>query len=134
MNGLPYGLEGIVETAWLIGEGIQRLAGREDSRSYSEVAPGERYSLEVALIKDFAYTIPAGHRLGIMISASNWPLFARNPADGAVFMRADATEGTDETFTYGFPATEVPLKGDGVAIVNTLYLDGACRVELSLAP
>jgi predicted acyl esterase len=113
----------------LIGEGIQRLAARDDRRSYSEVTPGQRYSLTVEIQKDFAYSIPAGHRLGVMLSASNWPLYSRNPTDGAVFMRSDALPGTNETFSYGSPPTEVPLKGDGAAANVTVYLDGATRLE-----
>jgi putative CocE/NonD family hydrolase len=113
----------------LIGEGIQKLSGRDDRRSYSEVTPGQRYSLTVEIQKDFAYSIPAGHRLGVMLSAGNWPLYSRNPADGAVFMRSDTLPGTNETFSYGSPPTEVSLKGDGAAAGVTVYLDGATRVE-----
>jgi putative CocE/NonD family hydrolase len=113
----------------LIGEGIQKLSARDDRRSYSEVIPGQRYSLTVEIQKDFAYSIPAGHRLGVTLSASNWPSYARNPADGAVFMRSDALPGTNETFSYGSPPTEVQLKGDGAAASVTVYLDGATRLE-----
>jgi putative CocE/NonD family hydrolase len=113
----------------LIGEGILKLSARDDRRGYSEVTPGQRYSLTVEIRKDFAYSIPAGHRLGVMLSASNWPLYSRNPADGAVFMRSDTLPGTNETFSYGSPPTEVQLKGDGAAADVTVYLDGATRLE-----
>lgn len=113
----------------LIGDGIQKLSAREDRRTYSEVAPGQRYSLVVEIQKDFAYSIPAGHRLGVTLSASNWPLYARNPADGAVFMRSDALPETNETFSYGSPPTEVALKGDGAPATVTVHLDGATRLE-----
>ena len=113
----------------LIGDGIRKLSARDDVRSYSEVTAGQRYSLTVEIQKDFAYSIPAGHRLGVMLSASNWPLYSRNPADGAVFMRSDTLAATNETFSYGSPPTEVPLKGDGAAADVTVYLDGATRVE-----
>jgi predicted acyl esterase len=119
---------------WLIGEGIQRLSTREGNRAYSEVIPGQRYTVTVNVLKDFAYTIQAGHRFGIMLSASNWPLFARNPGDGAVFLQSDALPATNETFTYGVPPVEVDLKGDGQAVTNTLYLDGVTRVEFGTLP
>jgi predicted acyl esterase len=113
----------------LIGEGIQRLSGRDGDRTYSEVVPGQRYSLVVDLVKDFAITIAPGHRLGVMVTGSNWPLFARNPADGAVFMRSDVLPATNETFSYGWPPVEVDMKGDGTPVVNTLFLDGNTRIE-----
>jgi predicted acyl esterase len=117
----------------LIGEGILKLSARDDRRSYSEVTPGQRYSLVVEIQKDFAYSIPAGHRLGVMLSASNWPLYSRNPTDGAVFMRSDALPGTNETFSYGSPPTEVQLKGDGAAANVTVYLDGTTSIEFGVA-
>lgn len=119
---------------WLIGEGIQRLAARDDNRSYSPVAAAERVSLVVQVFKDFAYTVPAGHRLGIMVSGANWPLFARNPQDGAVFYEGDAHPSTNTTFSYGLPPTQVDLKGAGEVADLTFYLDGATFLEISGAP
>ncbi|MFH1811913.1 MAG: CocE/NonD family hydrolase [Pseudomonadota bacterium] len=119
---------------WLIGDGMQRLSARDGNTAYSTVTPGQRYSLTVRISKDFAYSIPAGHRLGLMISSSNWPLAARNPNDGAVFLASDVTADTNEEFSYGLPATIVDLKGSGVDVTNTLYLDGASRVEFEVAP
>lgn len=115
----------------LIGDGIQRLSARDGTRAYAQVVAGVRYPLTVEVLKDFAYTLPAGHRLGVMISASNWPLFARNPCDGAVFMACDTLEATRDTFSYGSPPVEVPLKGEGRAITVTLHLDGASRLVLA---
>jgi hypothetical protein len=118
----------------LIGEGIQRISARDGRRSYSEVTPGQRYSISVKVQKDFAYDIPPGHRFGVMVSGSHWPLYARNPADGAVFMRSDTLEQTNETFSYGSVPTVVNLKGDGAAVSISLFLDGETRVELGSEP
>ncbi len=85
--------------ARLMGEGIQRLTSRDEVRSFSEVTSGERYTVEVALLSHLAYTLPVGHRLGLILTASNWPLFARNPSDGAVFMASDVSPSTNETFS-----------------------------------
>jgi len=103
----------------LIGEGITRLSARDDDRSWSTVTPGARYSVEVRTNADLAYDLPPGHRLGLFVSAANWPLYARNPGDGAVFVRDDAAMGTNAS-----------LLGDPVAATNTLYLDGTTRIEI----
>ncbi len=117
----------------LIGEGIQRLSARDGLRAYSQVTPDQRYSVAVEIQKDFAYTIPVGHRLGVMLSGSHWPLYARNPGDGAVFMGSDTTDQTNETFSYGAPATVVDLKGTGQPVTLTVHLDGATRLEIGTA-
>ena len=114
----------------LIGEGIQRLSARDDDRGYSEVVANQRYTLEVEVTKDFAYTLAAGHELAIMLSASNWPLYARNPGDGAVFFEDDVADGTPETFSYGTPATDVTLRGAGASLTNTVFLDGTSRIVI----
>jgi len=119
---------------WLIGDGIQRLSARDGNTAYSEVTPGQRYSVTVEISKDFAYTIQVGHRLGIIVSSSNWPLAARNPNDGTVFMESDVSADTNETFSYGVPATIVDLKGAGADVTNTIFVDGTSRVELEVAP
>ena len=64
-----------------------------------------RFSLEIELLADIARELPAGHRLGVMISATNWPLFGRNPNDGAVFYRGDTAS-----------RTQAALVGDGYLV------------------
>jgi hypothetical protein len=107
----------------LIGEGIARVSARDGDRAWSTVVPGTRYSMNVRIESDLAYDVPAGHRLGLFVSATNWPLFARNPGDGAVFVRTDVASGTNPS-----------LLGDPVAATNTLYLDGATRIVIGAAP
>ncbi len=115
----------------LIGQGIARLSARQDDRNYVEVTPGQRESLSVKMLGDLAYTLPAGHRLGVILSGANWPLFARNPADGAVFMAEDTTDDTNETFSYGSPVSTVQLKGTGQTATHTIFLDGSTFLEFS---
>lgn len=119
----------------LIGEGIQRLSAREGETAFSEVTPGARYSLVVETFKGYAYTIPAGHQLSILVSGSHWPLFGRNPADGAIFYASDASPATKDTFSYGVPPTEVPMKmkGKGAPAEQTLFTDGSTWLELQVA-
>ena len=104
----------------LIGEGIHRISARTSTRTPSPVVAGMRYSLEIELLADIARELPAGHRLGVMISATNWPLFGRNPNDGKVFYQGDTARST--------PAT---LVGDGRAATHTLHLDGVTRIEVN---
>lgn len=103
----------------LIGEGIARVSARDSDTEWSEVVPGTPYAIEARLQSDLAYDVPAGHRLGLIVSATNWPLFARNPGDGAVFLRGDTASGT--------PAR---LLGDAVAATNTLHLGANTRIEI----
>lgn len=104
----------------LVAEGIARLSARgSDDTTWSPVSPGARYSIEITMISDVARVIAAGHRLGLIVSAYNFPLFGRNPNDGAVFYQGDTASGT--------PAS---LSGAGRAAQHTLYLDGVARVEV----
>jgi predicted acyl esterase len=93
----------------LIGEGIQRLKLRDSLSTPSEVIPGERYSVTVRVINELGYTIQAGHRLGLILTSSNHPRFARNPNTG------------DDFFDQAASPT---------AVTNTVYLDGSCRLIL----
>jgi len=118
----------------LIGEGIARVSARSGDDRYDFVAPGTRTTLTVPLDNGFAYTIPAGHRLGVMLSGSNWPLYARNPGDGAVYVSEDLPDGVADEFTFGVPSTTVPLRGAPQAVTHTFYVDGSCRLEVDVAP
>ncbi len=83
------------------------------------------------MLGDLAYTLPAGHRLGVILSGANWPLFARNPGDGTVFMAEDTSDDTNETFNYGSPVSTVQLKGTGQTATHTIFLDGSTFLEFS---
>ena len=120
--------------ARLIGDGIARVSARLGDSRYDFVAPGTRATVTVAIGNDLAYTIAVGHRLGVMLSGSNWPLYARNPGDGAVYVSEDLPDSVADEFTFGVPATTVQLRGVPRAVTHTLFVDGASRVELSVAP
>ena len=118
----------------LIGDGIARVSARNGDDRYDFVAPGTRTTVTVEIGNDLAYTLPTGHRLGVMVSGSNWPLFARNPGDGAVYVSDDLPDGVADDFTFGVPSTTVQLRGTPVAVTHTLFVDGVSRLEIGVAP
>lgn len=91
-------------THTLIGEGIRRLKLRDSYAAASPVVPGDRYDLVVPIGAPLAYDVPPGHRLGLIITSSNSPRYARNPNDGADF----------------FADSAAPL-----VVTNTIHLDGS---------
>ncbi len=93
----------------LVGEGIQRLKLREDLGAVSDVSPGARYSLTIRLTNHLAYTFAQGHRIGLIISSSNYPRFDANMNTGADFYADDGT---------------------AVIVNNTIYMDGASALFL----
>ncbi len=95
----------------LIADGIRRLKLREDFSQASPVVSGERYALTVDIVNDLGYRFAVGHRVGLIVSGSNYPRFERNPNNGEHFY-ADAASS--------------------VAVTETLYLDGTSRLMLSL--
>jgi predicted acyl esterase len=84
----------------------------ECSAEPETVVSGTRYGLTVELISDLAYTLAAGHRLGLIITSSNFPRFAQNPNNG-------------DPFIGGSPP---------VFVTNTLYLDGMSAIVLAVGP
>ncbi len=75
----------------LIAEGIARLKLRDGFEAPVEVRPGTRYHVTVRTTNELAYDIPPEHRLGLVLTSSNYPRFDRNPNTGADFYE-DASE------------------------------------------
>jgi len=98
----------------LIAEGVRRLKLRGSYAAPQAVAAGARYGLDVPFTSDLAYTFEAGHRVGLIVSSSNFPRFDRNPNTGADF----------------FPDGGAPVAD----AMNTLYLDGAAKLTLPASP
>jgi predicted acyl esterase len=96
----------------LLTDGIRRLKLRDDYARLSEVVPGERYTVSVTLTNDLAYTFAVGHRVGIVITSSNYQRFDRNPNTG------------DDFYSDGVTPTTV---------TNTLIMDGTSRLVLPLS-
>lgn len=95
----------------LIDEGIQRLKLRNNFSTISPVTPGEHYSISITLINELSYTFASGHRIGLIITSSNYPRFDRNPNTGDNF----------------YDDAETPK-----AVINTLILDGESKLILPI--
>jgi uncharacterized protein len=93
----------------LVGDGIRRLKLRDSFEQPAAVVPGERYSIRVTLFNLVGYTFAAGHRVGLILSSSNFPRFALNPNTGADFCG---------------------LLPDGAVVTNTVYLGAGSRLVL----
>lgn len=96
----------------LIAEGARRLSMRSSDTTPASVVANQQYTVDLVFLNDLAWTIPAGHRLGLIVSSSNYPLFDKNPNNG----------------TYPWAATPAP-----VATTNSVYT-GSSRLVLQVAP
>jgi hypothetical protein len=76
-------------------EGGRRMRHRNGYRSSDEAlpTPDSVYAIDIQL-PDMAYTLPAGHRLRIVVTGHNWPQFDRNLQNGgAVLSPGDSLAG-----------------------------------------
>ncbi|MDZ4729915.1 MAG: CocE/NonD family hydrolase [Xanthomonadales bacterium] len=80
----------------LIQEGIKRASFRNPAELPSNIVPGEVYRLDIDLWAT-SYTIPAGHRIRLEVSSSNFPRFARNLNNGEAFGMSDRVEVAQQT-------------------------------------
>jgi putative CocE/NonD family hydrolase len=83
----------------LIQEGIIRAAYRNRDGNLSLVTPGEVYRFDIDLWAT-SYTVPAGHRLRLEISSSNFPRYARNLNNGEPFGVSDLIEVATQTIHH----------------------------------
>ena len=72
----------------LIQEGILRTSFRDKSQNPTFIEPGQIYKFDIDLWAT-SYTVPAGHKLRLEVSSSNFPRFARNLNGGEVFGTAE---------------------------------------------
>ncbi len=69
----------------LITDGIARLSLPSPFASRTLPTPGTRVAVAVDLTNQVAWTLPIGHRLGLIVSGSNYARFDVNPHDGGHF-------------------------------------------------
>mgnify|MGYP001022590340 CR=1 FL=1 len=69
----------------LITDGIARLSLPSPYAVRTLVTPGQAVPVTVELTNQIAWTLPAGHRLGLIVSGANYARFDVNPHDGAAF-------------------------------------------------
>ncbi len=83
----------------LIQEGILRASFRDKDAEPSPIEPGEIYTFTIDLWAT-SYTVPAGHKLRVEISSSNFPRFARNLNNGEAFGMSDRIEIAEQTIYH----------------------------------
>ncbi|MBI5153967.1 CocE/NonD family hydrolase [Candidatus Poribacteria bacterium] len=69
----------------ILVDGIRRASFREGFETRQLLSPSTPYRIPVRL-SPVAVTIPAGHRLGVLVASSNFDLFDVNPQDGSSFL------------------------------------------------
>ncbi len=84
----------------LIQEGILRASHRNKSESLSHINPNEIYQFNIDLWST-SYVIPAGHKLRLEISSSNFPRFARNLNNGKPFGMSSDIVIADQKVYFG---------------------------------
>jgi putative CocE/NonD family hydrolase len=80
----------------LIQEGILRTSFRDKTAPPSPIETGTVYRLDIDLWAT-SFTVPAGHKLRVEISSSNFPRFARNLNTGEPFGMSDRIEVAEQT-------------------------------------
>ncbi len=83
----------------LIQEGILRASFRDKDAEPSPIEPGEIYTFTIDLWAT-SYTLPAGHKLRVEISSSNFPRFARNLNNGETFGISDQIKIAEQTIYH----------------------------------
>ena len=83
----------------LIQEGILRASFRTRDQLPSLIEPGEVYRFDIDLWAT-SYTVPAGHKLRVEVSSSNFPRFARNLNNGEPFGTSDRIEVATQTILH----------------------------------
>ena len=83
----------------LIQEGILRMSFRDKTAPPSPIEAGKVYRLDIDLWAT-SFTVPAGHKLRVEISSSNFPRFARNLNTGEPFGMSDRVEVAEQTIYH----------------------------------
>ena len=84
----------------LIQEGILRASHRNKNESPSHINPNEIYQFNIDLWST-SYAIPAGHKLRLEVSSSNFPRFARNLNNGEPFGMSSDIVIADQKVYFG---------------------------------
>ncbi|MFQ6005102.1 MAG: CocE/NonD family hydrolase [Woeseia sp.] len=83
----------------LIQEGILRASFRDKGSDPSPIEPGRVYTFMIDLWAT-SYTVPAGHKIRVEISSSNFPRFARNLNNGEPFGMSDWIEIAEQSIYH----------------------------------
>ena len=77
--------------ALLMMDGVQRAMYRDGTAEPSPLTPGSRVEIRVGL-GQIHHTFPAGHRIGVDVTSSNFPRRARNTNSGHPVLADDGVE------------------------------------------
>ncbi|MBX7257168.1 MAG: CocE/NonD family hydrolase [Candidatus Hydrogenedentes bacterium] len=88
----------------LITDGIQRVSLAANPSSRATLAPGTIYDVTVSLYPT-AVTIPAGHRLGLLVASSNFDRYDVNMQDGSDLSDDAGAVATAASVTFHLDAT-----------------------------
>ncbi len=83
----------------LIQDGIQRAALRHQDEGRQLLEPGRVYVIDVDMWS-VSYRVPAGHRLRVEISSSDFTRYDRNPNTGAPFGKSATTVTAKQTIHH----------------------------------
>ena len=88
--------------------GVLNLSHRESAAAPTPMPPGTEQDITLAL-DHIAYTVPAGHRIGVAISNAYWPLIWPAPTAGTLQItkgEISLPHPVGDTGTPGFPPPE----------------------------
>lgn len=83
----------------LIQEGILRASFRDKAAEPTPIEPGQIDTFTIDLRAN-SYIVPAGHKLRVEISSSNFPRFARNLNNGETFGMSDRIEVAEQVIYH----------------------------------
>ncbi len=83
----------------LIQDGIQRASMRDGNTGRQLLEPNTVYAVDVDMWS-VSYEVPAGHRLRIEVSSSDFPRYDRNPNTDAPFGRSATTQKARQTIHH----------------------------------
>ncbi len=104
----------------LLAEGIQRMRFRNGytANDTSAMTPGEIYEIIIAL-PHTSNTFPAGHRIRVDVTSSNYPRFDKNLNNGsALYTAGDTLVATNRVFTDFFNPSALIFQTDKINAIN----------------
>ncbi|MBU1221524.1 CocE/NonD family hydrolase [Myxococcota bacterium] len=84
----------------LIAEGIQRLKLRDSNSTPSLLTAAQLYTVNIKAVNHHGYAFPAGWRLGLIITGSNFERFDVNPNTGNDFLSEAPAPAVSTTTIY----------------------------------